>query len=178
MRIISILVFLLVLTGCVAAVDTIKTDGVQATAADRGFVLIGIDSNQQLNEVHIRGPKNIKLTQADMPEGGNYLLFELPAGSYQISYISLGYAYGWVLDDDELWAVNIKPKAINYIGDLSVKQQSQFSPYADIQLRNRASIAYSYMRARFPVTLENNSLHYSGPGADFFLSHIQQGASE
>lgn len=170
----SLLASTLLLSSCASTVATVKVDQTLQVSATDGYVLIGIDSNSSLDRIDIRGKKSIRLAQQDLRPGSNYLLFQLPAGDYYFSYVSLGYQRGFVLDDPDLWGIQVQPSRINYVGDLSFQTRGVFGNRAAIELFNRAASAYQFLSERFPQVLASHQLAYGGPGEDFFLPFMQQ----
>lgn len=169
---IVILVFSL---GCSTQVSSIKNDQVTSLSADEGYLFLVVDNSNNLYEMHIKGVKNIILTDADLRRNSNYILLKLPEGKYEISEIKLNTYYSVNLKErDKYWSFNIYKNSISYAGHLITKRNYNFyNPGLSLEIENQSSVAMEYLELNFPVLLESTQVNYSGPGEDDFFKFIQ-----
>ncbi|WP_105167818.1 hypothetical protein [Pseudoalteromonas sp. T1lg23B] len=157
----------LLLTSCATTVTSIKTDQNQQLSQDKGYVLLGIQTDLSLKAIKITGPQDIFLSYKDLRAGTGYFLLDLPAGLYTIERIDISnYWYTSLLEDSKYWQFEIHPDNINYVGHL------EFALGAE--LVNRSSEAVEFLEDEFPNLLDKQSLHYSGPGEDGFFKLLEQ----
>ncbi|NVJ51846.1 MAG: hypothetical protein HWE11_15750, partial [Gammaproteobacteria bacterium] len=74
LSLVGIVTILTLLMGCVSKVSSIKLDQDALSDPNEGYLLLGINSDVSLTSIEISGPKNIKLTSADLREGSRYIL--------------------------------------------------------------------------------------------------------
>ncbi|NVK87617.1 MAG: hypothetical protein HWE13_05800, partial [Gammaproteobacteria bacterium] len=87
LSLVGIVTILTLLMGCVSKVSSIKLDQDALSDPNEGYLLLGINSDVSLTSIEISGPKNIKLTSADLREGSRYILVDLPKGRYNIEQV-------------------------------------------------------------------------------------------
>ena len=71
MRLILIFFNIALLTACATQVTSIKQGQHNSLEADRGFVLLGIQTNRNLKTIEISGPQNIELSWKDLKKGNS-----------------------------------------------------------------------------------------------------------
>lgn len=173
MRLMWMFVIIFFLSGCVVnRVSSIRTDEVVPLTGESGYLLIGVQTRDDLNFVDLEGPKSVRLSDKDLRSGTNYILIELPAGQYTISDLELGSARRIIFEDKENWQIEVQQQRINYVGHLEVRTYGYWIPVAYTELQNRSSQALEFLQRDFPVILAGYPLSYGGPGEDHFLPYI------
>ncbi|WJG10541.1 hypothetical protein [Aliiglaciecola sp. LCG003] len=171
-----LLLLLAFLTSCTVKVSSIKQDVDVELEHDAGYLLLGVDSNSDLDSIKIYGADNIRLTREDLRSGTQYILIDLEAGDYHIGNIKLNYF--WYIDLEEgYWDFTVRRGEISYIGHLEVKSRSSLwmlQSQSDVELVNRSTEALLFMESQFPTILENRTLNYTGPSSDPFLRLMQE----
>lgn len=163
------------LAGCASTVSSIKEDKDINLDVDAGYLLLGVDTNQGLQSIDIDGPKDIRLTSADLRSGTQYILINLAAGDYRIEEIKLN-QYWYIELEEGHWDFTIRPGGISYVGHVEVQTRSNFwlaQLTDDLKLANRSTEALLFMEEKFPSILQNRELRYDGPGTDPFLQRMQ-----
>jgi hypothetical protein len=180
MRIMTILIFLLMffLVSCTTKVTSIKQDQISVLGEDKGYVLLGIQTNRDLKSIQIDGPQTISLSSSDIKKGTNYLLVDLKAGIYTIKRIRIGYYAGFRLDNKDYWSFEVKPNQVSYVGHLEIVQRGYFYLFAYAELVNRASEAIEFLENKFPNILSEYNLAYSGPGTDYLFEYLASDKKE
>lgn len=167
---------LLLLVGCSSQVRSIKTDALVPLAQNQGYLLLGVETNSDLDYILIDGPKRIRLSSEDLRTGTNYLLVDLPAGRYTIEKVRLSRYWKFDLDDADNWQFNIDAQKISYVGHFEfVSSGFWWNMFARLELVNRSSEALAFMEQSFPGTLSGFTLVYRGPGQDPFFARILSG---
>ncbi len=135
-----------------------------------GYLLIGVETSLDLQNILLTGTKRIQFTKEDLKAGSNYILVDVPAGKYQISDVKFGRYICFELTDG-YWDIDVKPNKINYIGNLQVEGYRWFGwvSQAKILLNNRSTVALQYLEEKFPTLLNAHQLNYGGPGEDHFF---------
>lgn len=168
-----LLLFCFLVAGCAQQVTSIKKDVDLPLESGMGYLLIGIETNFDLDSVFIEGPDYLKLTRDDLRRGTNYFLIDLPAGEYSFEKIKLN--RWWKMELSEgYWDFEVVPNKISYVGHLQVKGAGWFAP-SKIVLENRSSQAYVFLQDEFPNILDKREITYEGPGEDPFLYYVQKG---
>ena len=170
------LLSVLLLSSCATSVSSIKSDATNVENAkslnDRGYLLIGVETNRSLKNIFIIGEENIKLSHEDLRMGTNYILIDLAAGDYLISNIALNDYQKLLLDDKDNWRFEIKPKTISYIGHLELASRGFFNRGIRIELVNRSTEALEFMEDNFPTILSAQEMHFGGPSEDYFFRYL------
>lgn len=164
-------VLALALSGCVSKVTSLQQDLDTGLESEEGYLLIGVDTNRQLDEIHLSGRRGFILTQSDLDEQENYILFKAPAGEYKISKVDINYFVGFRLNDDN-WGFSVKPGVISYVGDLKVRT-NRWSIHGEFALVNESSQALEYLENNFPHLLSSRQVAYYGPGDDDFFTLVE-----
>lgn len=171
----ALLFFALVLSGCISKVTSIKVDKDRKLDEEMGYLLMAVDTNVDLKSITVIGERNFKLTSEDLRRGSNYILIDMPEGSYHISQVNqrnwLGEYY--VTLEEEYWTVNIERGKVSYIGDMTIRS-SRFNLSGRFILVNKSSFALEFMEREFPNILANRTMVYRGPGKDTFLKNVTQ----
>jgi hypothetical protein len=169
-----LLLLLILITSCATKVTSLKKDVDLELKVDAGYLLVGVDTNAELESVFIYGADNLRLTQEDLRQGTQFILIDLEAGDYHFDKVRLNHFLDLGLEEG-YWDFSIKPGVISYVGHLEVKTQSflWYSVNSEIELVNRSSEALVFMETQFPNILQNRTLHYAGPGKDPFLRLMQ-----
>lgn len=160
------------LVGCVTRVESIQRDVDSGLESEQGYLLIAVDTNRELNEIHIDGPRNLVLTAADLDQDENYILFKAPAGEYEIKKIDLSKYFGFRLQRGD-WTFSVQPGVISYVGDLKVRL-NRFSFGGSFELVNEASEAQEFLERKFPSLISSREVHYFGPGEDDFFQAVKR----
>ncbi|MCB5213919.1 hypothetical protein LHL18_10505 [Rheinheimera aquimaris] len=170
------LLLVLLLTGCSSQVRSIKTDVFAPLAHNQGYVLLGIETNNDLDYILIDGPKRIRLSCDDLRAGTNYLLVDLPAGTYTIEKVRLARYWKFDLDEADYWQFSIEAQKISYVGHFEfVSNGVWWNMFARLELVNRSSEALVFMEQNFPEILSGFNLVYKGPGQDPFFEYMKSG---
>lgn len=167
LRIKLLFVLAFLLSSCAVQVKSIKEDKDVKLKKKYGYLLLALESSQQLDKIVISGEKNVMLGREDLQSGSHYLLTALPAGEYEFSKIKLNFRYYLKLDE-AYWQFKIKPNAINYVGHLELKNRGGISA-PSLRLVNRSSEVIGYMEEAFPNLLKTKALTYGGPREDDFF---------
>jgi hypothetical protein len=158
------------LGGCVSAVSSLENPSAVVLEQEEGFLLIEVDTTHNLDAIYISGEKKIKLTSADLRAGSNYILVNLPAGSYDIDRVDLNGFWYYKLED-ELWEFSVEAGVVSYVGNLRFEGGTWgFSGH--FALINRSSFALEYLDENHPELLETRRMEYRGPGNDRFFDVI------
>lgn len=168
------LFFLLLFSGCISKVTSITQDKVKILTPDKGYLLLGIETNLDLKSIRILGQEYIELSPKDLKEGSNYFLLDLEAGRYTIDQVKLNNYWRRKLTDDEYWQFEVIPGKINYVGHLEINTWGHWSPITSTELVNRSSEALELLEEKFPNILTNRSLIYGGPGEDVFFDFVAE----
>lgn len=163
----------LLLTSCATQVTSIKSDQDKQLTENYGYLLLGVQTNSDLKELFINGPKNIKLTSQDIKRGTNYLLVDLEAGDYSLEKIKLDNYWRLDIDDTENWTFKISPDTISYVGHMEIKRASYWYGTSNLELVNRSSEAVEFLKKKFPNIYNKRTLNYGGPGEDSFFEFFQ-----
>ncbi|PHS18882.1 MAG: hypothetical protein COA86_06855 [Kangiella sp.] len=164
---------ILVLSGCITKIESIKTDTIRVLEEGTGYLFITINSNASFRKFAISGEKHIVLKKPDFYNDVNYYLVPVPAGRYHIKQLGISYGgeFNFDEDDDEnLWGFEVKPDIISYVGELRIRQQKY--RYASFELINNSSLALEYLEEKYPKILAKRTIEYHGPGADSFFDYI------
>ena len=155
MKRLFILAVIIFVNACATQVTSLKQGDKITLEANKGFVLLGIQTSQSLKTIRISGPQNIELNSNDVKEGTNYLLIDLKAGKYTIDRLDLD-NYRYIdFDNDEYWEFNVSPGQISYVG--RVDRHSQALEDIQCQLlpspsQNRAGAIYAHGSSIIPFT--------------------------
>lgn len=172
MRIILVVITLVLLSSCAKKVTSINKDQDNILAQNKGYLLLGIQTNLDLKSIGISGQENIKLSSRNIKEGTNYFLLDLEAGNYTIDEVKLNNYWRRELSDEELWQFEITSGKINYVGHLEVVTWGYRRPITKAELVNRSSEALEFLEGKFPNILTNKSIVYGGPGQDSFFEFL------
>lgn len=160
------------LVSCTSHVSSIKKDVDIPLAQKEGYLMLGVDTNYDLQWVKLWGKKNVLLTKDDLKSGSNFILVNIPEGSYRIESIKLGQ---YIFNDfrKELWSFKVKENVISYVGHLNMESRETFSGVtSNILLLNKSSFALEYLERRFPNILTSRQLQYWGQGDDGFFKEV------
>jgi len=169
----SLIMFIIVLLqGCASKVTSIKQDQDKELTNDKGYLLLGIQTNLNLKSIRIDGPQNIELSSKDIKEGSSYFLLDLAVGQYTLDQLKLNRYWRRELADEEHWQFDVMPGKINYVGHLEVTTWGNWYPTTKAELVNRSSEALEFLEEKFPNILTNRSISYGGPGQDSFFEYL------
>ena len=181
MRSLITLTCLFFLYGCATQVSTLKSGEHKTLKSGKGFILLGVETNANLNSIYISGPQSIKLTHSDIKEGTNFLFVDLKAGKYKIDRVAIGKNRNLRLKQDDIsWDLQIESGKISYVGHFEWKTHSYSRYYSFwsasyfVELVNRSSEALEFLEKEHPLMLSQNSLVYGGPGKDYFYSFLRE----
>ncbi len=178
MRILFTFLLLILLFSCTTQVTTIKHDQDIALGDEKGYLLLGIQTNRDLKDIYISGPQNIRLTSDDIKEGTNFLLADLDAGIYTITRVYIDRNLPYNLENKDYWTFEVKPGQISYIGHLEIAQRGFLMIQVHVELVNRSSEAVEFLEEKYPNILANRSIVYGGPGNDHFFEHLASKGEE
>ena len=178
MRVLSIVVLLSLLTACATKVTSIKRDFDRSLGKDKGYLLLGIETNRDLKSIMVAGPEDIMLTSADMKKGTNYILIDLKAGNYTFDKVMLDNYWRIWLDDEDYWTFEVMPNQISYVGHLEIARRGFWGGTTYAELVNRSSEALEFLEENYPTILANRSIAYGGPGDDSFFQFLGESAKE
>jgi len=173
-----LLLAILLINGCATQVNSIKVDEDKKLSKEKGYLLIGIETNRNLKEIRISGPDYISLSHSDLRFGSNFILTDLTAGTYTIEKVKLDKYWQLEIEDEEYWTIEVKPEKVNYVGHLHVKTTGFWQLYSQIELINKSSFAIEFMEDKFPNILAERTLDYGGPGDDNFLTFLAKETGE
>lgn len=164
----------LILASCASTVTGIKKDVDVALSPNEGYLMLQVNTNYDLREIKLRGKTNIVLTSEDLKSGSNYILANLPAGSYRIDSIRIG-GYIFKHFDRELWSFRVQEGVISYVGHLNMQTRGNFyGVNSNIQLLNKSSFALEYLEENFANILSSRQVKYWGPGEDSFFETVNE----
>jgi hypothetical protein len=171
---ISLVAILILLSSCaVPSMRTLNIDKDIMTSPEEGYLLLGLTTDWAITSIDINGTKAFNIQTFNKFENRNYVLAPLPIGRYEIIKINLPGRRYFEFDNDELaFEFVVKPNAINYVGELRVKKNSQNR--ALFEMINRSSIALEYLDENFPKLLLSRELVYQGPGIDTFFELVRK----
>ncbi|MFB0981898.1 MAG: hypothetical protein QMC62_13410 [Alteromonadaceae bacterium] len=172
MQLSLIIVIMLLLQGCANKVTSIKQDQDKELTNDKGYLLLGIQTNLDLKSIRIDGPENIELSSKDIKEGSSYFLLDLAAGQYTLDQVKLNSYWRRELTDEDYWQFDVMPGTINYVGHLELETWGKWYPTTHAELVNRSSEALEFLEEKFPNILTNRSISYGGPGQDSFFEFL------
>ncbi len=164
-----VLSLLFIISSCATQVKTLKEDKDLKLSDQTGYILFGIDTNQNLKSLLLNGEQKIRLTHKNLRKGSNYLLVDLKAGTYYIEKVNFSFGWSGWFKNQEFWNITIKPQQINYVGHLEVSTDGDWSLKAATELVNRSSEALEFMEKNFPNILNSRKMVYGGPGEDDFF---------
>jgi hypothetical protein len=156
------------LSGCSTRATAVKIDQ-DNLLPERGYLLLGFDTNRPMYKVIINGAQRTYLNWSDLPYGAYYTLVELPAGNYHIDRIYMNPDQHFELEDGN-WVFEVHEGEISYIGDLVMKTKGWRNARAYMELVNRSSFALEFIEKQFGQILNSRFIRYAGPGEDAFLS--------
>lgn len=169
-----IFVFLvLLMTGCATKVTSITEDRDKELANNKGYLLIGIQTSQNLKAINISGPTFIQFTSKDIKHGTNYLLVDLEAGTYTVDKVKLDRNWRIDLEDEEYWNFTVSPGKINYVGHIEVANLGNWFANYKVELVNRSSESLEFLEKKYPNILANRKIRYGGPGEDSFFTYLE-----
>lgn len=163
---------MVLLSGCASTVTSIKQDQDKILTQEKGYLLLGIETNLDLKSIRINGPQNIELSSKDIKEGSNYFLLDLEAGKYTLDQVRLNKYWRRDLTDEEHWQLEVTPGKISYVGHLEVTTWGYSYPITKAELINRSSEALEFLEKTFPRILKNRPINYGGPGQDGFYDFL------
>lgn len=172
MRPLVIMFVAMLLGACATQVTSLKYDQDKPLANQQGYLLLGVQTNQNLHTIDISGPQDIELSSADIKKGTNYLLVDLPAGTYTINQVLFGHYRAVDLNDEEKWQFEVVPGQINYVGHLEVRLRGYWRVTHQIELVNSSSEALEFLLEKYPNLYSKRSLVYGGPGQDYFFESM------
>jgi hypothetical protein len=167
-----VLVFLFLVAGCATKVTSITQDKDKIVTLDKGYLLLGVQTNLDLKSIHIKGQEDIELSSSDIKQGSNYLLLDLKVGEYRIDQVKLDNYWRRELSDKEYWKFEVSAGKINYVGHLELVTWGNWYPTTKAELVNRSSEALEFLESKFSNILNNRSLIYGGPGQDYFFDFL------
>lgn len=167
-----LIIVFFVLTGCAKSVSSLKTDQSTTLNKNSGYLLIGVNTNRDLKGIYISGNQNIVLSHKDLRSGSNFILVELPAGTYVIEKVQLNNAWRVEMENEDYWDIEVLPEKINYVGHIDLSAQGFWQVSAHVELVNKSSYAIEFMEQQFPKILATRDIHYGGPGNDTFFEFI------
>ncbi|WDE03847.1 hypothetical protein SG34_021085 [Thalassomonas viridans] len=172
MRLLLLLIATVLLCSCATRVTSLKNNENFVLEQGKGYVLFGIQTNQNLKTIYITGPQDIQLTSKDIKEGTNYLLIDLEAGIYTLDRLMLDNLWQLVLNDEQNWQFEVSEGQISYVGHLEVIRRGNWYPKVNIELVNRSSEALEFLEKDYSNILMRNSVVYGGPGQDRFFEFL------
>lgn len=178
MRKTPILLILLLFFSCSTTVTSIRQDQAPVLSEDRGYVLLGIQTNRDLKSIWINGPQTISLSSSDVKQGTNYLLVDLKAGVYKINKVYIDNYVGFRFDNKDYWSFEVNPKQITYVGHLEIVQRGYYYFWTYAELVNRASEALEFIEDKYPNLLSEYRVVYGGPGIDYLYEYLASGKKE
>lgn len=167
------LLLVYLLSGCATKVSTLEKDVDISLDENYGYLLIGIETNSNLEEILIDGARSIKLTGKDVRKGTQYILVDMPSGNYSIEKIKVNKFWHTELTEG-YWDFNVSSGVISYVGHINVETIGWWQPISIIELANRSSEAVIFMEKQYPKILSSRKIIYDGPGEDPFLEYVQK----
>lgn len=164
---------LTLLVSCSTTKTSLKQDIDRNLEQDEGYLLIGINSNVDLEHIKLNGETSLKFGKEDLQKGSSYILTTVPSGKYSLKQVGT-HRYFYIRLKQENWSFEVKPGRISYIGDLEVQRHNLFYWLIYAEMDNRSSSAIKYLQENFPNILDSRELHYAGPGSDRFINFYNQ----
>jgi hypothetical protein len=174
MKSVVLVILISLLIACSSMVSSIKDDQDKVLESNVGYLLLGIETNQDIKSIHITGPTNIIIGHQDLKTGTNFVFTDLPVGKYTIERIKLSRYWSVNFKDEALWEFELSPQSINYVGHLELARASTWFPLTYAELVNRSSEALEMMEDEYPNILADRELFYGGPGEDNFFELLKE----
>ena len=159
-----------------AAPVDIEDDGLTLDD-DEGFVLFGVDTDQPLARLRIaRLPGYIRTDElgdvaADEPQ---YFLYKLEAADYDlVGFVPKGALGARFVVESSMSEFTVGEGEIRYIGTLVLRFDESMTR-SMVQMPNRASLAWDWLAANFPITASAYPFSYSGRFRDDFHAFWQK----
>jgi hypothetical protein len=170
-----VILFGLLNAGCAQKIVTINTDVDKTLDNKTGYLLMSVDTNVSLHSISIGGEKRLRLTAKNLKLGSNYIMVDIPAGTYEIEDVKLSKYYHISLEDG-LWRFTINPGEINYIGNLNIEVVTNLFTLQGARaiLENQSTEALLFLEHKFPNIYQARKLSYAGPGEDDFFQYARQ----
>lgn len=165
----ALLLTLVMLSACSTKLKTIKDDAPVNIKMNEGYLMVGLDTNANLNKIRIAGRKSVTFTRQDLRVGSNFILTTVPAGEYHFKRIVFQQGYRNL--DEVALKFTIEPGKINYVGNIELRQ-NPWSWYSTFLMLNQTSMALEFLQESFPKMLATNKVRYGGPGKDNFFNVI------
>ncbi len=134
---------------------------------NEGYWLAAVDSNSNIERVHLAGTKTFNLTGEIISYGIHYRLIVLPEGDYFFKLLLPNSDYKFPLKSSSM-KFSIERGKINYAGHFKYRG-SNYGRRAKIELVNRSSVALEHMHINHASLLDEYELRYNGVGEDDFL---------
>lgn len=176
MNVVSMIIILSLLTACTHTVKSLDkgSENIKDLSSDKGYLLIGVETEYSLKNVSIDGPDFIRLSYADLKKGSNFILLPLDSGEYNITEINYNHYWKSKPIDEDKWFFTIKPQTISYVGHLQLEKNPFYSEMVDIEIVNRSTEALDFMKLNFPSILNEREIFYGGAGEDHYFEYLKE----
>ena len=171
-RIIITIIALLSVTSCASKVASLTEDHIKVLDEDVGYLLLGVETNRNLKGLQISGRQLIEFSHKDLTYGSNFILVDLPAGTYSINQIQFNKYWRLQITNKKYWKFTVQPGKINYVGHMEIVRKGYWNTSTSVELVNRSSEAIDFLEHNFPTILANRQLTYGGPGEDDFFNFL------
>lgn len=162
----------LLLASCAQKVSTLQSDVDVNLDAKTGYLLIGIETDYNLDEINLSGVTSLVLSSKDLRRGAQFILIDIPAGAYSVDSIKMNYFWYTKLKEG-YWDIEVSPGIVSYVGHLNIGRDKWWRGGSTVELENRSTEAMVFMRDSYPNILQSRKLRYTGPGDDGFLEYLE-----
>lgn len=175
-HLLSVVILLSFVTACSQTVRSLKESSqeIQTLESDKGYLLIGIDTEYNLKNISIDGPDFIRLSHKDLKKGSSFILLPLESGKYNITHVAYSYGFVSKMIDENNWGFTIKPQTISYVGHMEIHNELFWGRFMSLELVNRSTEAIDFMELKFPAILQDRDLFYGGPGEDEYFQYLKK----
>ncbi len=183
LRALPLFVLYLLMSSCTTQLTSIAPGDELTLEPDQGALVLAIDTNVSLQELQLLGKQTLVFSEEDLKRGTNYLVVPVPAGTYHFGPVYLEKSFLRISiqphrQHQDLWAFEIQPGVINYVGHLEIISRGRWY-FNEMVLLNNSSITLEFLEREFESLLGQYRLHYAGPGEDDFFEVVSaQGGQE
>jgi hypothetical protein len=179
LRIASCSLLMFLLASCASKIQPLREDTQSLELSlSQGFLVLAVDTDVSLTELHIQGSRNLIFTRDDLRAGTNYLIAPVAAGQYRLSriyYMKSGYMSFYLdlpIEDRAYWSFEVFPGTMTYVGHLEIVNRG-YRYDNSMVLLNNSSIALEFLEEKFPSLLSRYDIRYGGVGDDDFFQLVR-----
>jgi hypothetical protein len=174
----TLLLGAVLLTSCATKITKLEVDADKPLDGQSGYILLSVDTNNDLQRVRIAGPKTLEISEEDLTAGSRFMLVDVPAGEYDFTGVTFN-AYSRSELSEGSWHFRVEPGKINYIGNLTVEVSGLlavlgiYTEEPTVLLENKSVDALEFMQKNYPNILAARPMVYGGAGTDYFFPYVQ-----